>query len=91
MGVCEAALSKLLGRFVRGHYRQRFIQFPFGYLIKVIAVEVREKHKIQWRQLIDLRSRVCQACGVKPITDRNQFMHVDEGGIGQNRKIRQNE
>jgi hypothetical protein len=38
MGVCEAALSKRLGLLVCGHYRQSFIQFPFGDLIKVIAM-----------------------------------------------------
>src|ERR687889_1439859 len=81
----QSGFSKCLGRFVCGHYRQRFVELPFGDLIKVIAMEMGENHQVKRRQLMNLDRRVRQSCGVHPVTNRNLFMHVDESRVRQYR------
>lgn len=82
MSVDKTTFPEFLGGFVRRYNRQRFIESLLSYLIKMIAVKVRQQHKIQWRQFVDLYRWIGQARGVKSVADRDLFMHVDEGWIG---------
>ena len=83
VGVPEAALPEFVHRFGRCHDRHRLRQFSLCHLIEVIAVEVRQNNEIKRRQLVDIDGRIREPGGMQPVAQRDLFMHVDKGRIGQ--------
>ena len=82
----KPALLQILGRLRSRDDRQRAVEIALGDLVEMIAVEMREEHEVERRQIGQLDRGVGQAGGVQPAAEPGLLVLVDERRVGQDRE-----